>query len=88
VLYEPSPERLDTSQQAVMGIGERKQREKGEYRPATHATTPSNLNPVVVFIVGLLETAAVTDNGIAATRRASAQQLVLAVFLPVAFHLA
>lgn len=71
-----------------MGIGERKRREEGECRPAKHAPSPANLNPVVVFIVGLLAAAAVTDNRIAATQRASARQLVLAIFLPVAFDLA
>jgi hypothetical protein len=42
----------------------------------------------VVFIMGLLATAAVTDNGIAATQRASARQQVPAIFLPVVFDLA
>jgi hypothetical protein len=50
-----------------MAIRERKHREEGECRPAKHAPTASNINPVVVFIVGLLAAAAVTDNRIAVT---------------------
>ena len=67
MLYEPPPECLRASQQAVLRIEEREQREEGECRPTMYAPPPSNLNPVVVFIVGLLATAAVTDNGIAVT---------------------
>jgi hypothetical protein len=70
-----------------MRIGEREQREEGEGPPTKLAKPPSDPDPVVVFIVRLLETATVTDNGIAVTRRASARQLVLAIFLPVAFDL-
>jgi hypothetical protein len=69
VLYETSPERLSASQKAIMRIGEREQREEGEGPPAKLANPPSDPNPVVVFIVRLLVTAAVTDDGIAFTKR-------------------
>jgi hypothetical protein len=52
-----------------MRIGEREQREEGEGPPARLANPPSDPNPVVVFIVRLLATAAVTDDGIAFTKR-------------------
>ena len=43
VLYETSPERLSASQQAVMGIWEREQREEGECPPTKLAKPPSDL---------------------------------------------
>jgi hypothetical protein len=41
----------------------------------------------VVFIVRLLATATVTDDGIAHTNRASAQQGLIAIASPIGFHL-
>ena len=64
------------------------QREEGECRPTKMTTPASNPNPVVVLIVRLLATVAVTDDGIAFTQRASSQQALLAVARPVAFDLA
>jgi hypothetical protein len=87
VLYETLPERLSASQQAVMRIRDREQREEGECPPANLANPASDLNPVVVFIVRLLMAAAVSDNGIAFTNRASAQQDFIAIASPVAFDL-
>ena len=87
VLYEPLPERLSASQQAVMRIRERKQREKGEGPPANLANPASDSNPVMVFIVRLLMAAAVTDNGIAFTNGASAQQDSITIASPIAFDL-
>jgi len=54
VLHEASPQRLTSSQQAVMGVRERKQREEGEGRPATVAATAPDFDPVVILIVRLL----------------------------------
>lgn len=87
VLYKTSPECLSTSQQAVMGIWERKQRKEGEGSPAKLAKSPSDPNPVVVSIVCLLAAATVTDDGIAFTNRASAQQDVFTVACPIGFNL-
>jgi hypothetical protein len=70
-----------------MGIWKREQREEGEGPPTKPAKPPSDPNPVVVFIVRLLAAATMTDNGIAFTNRASAQQDVPAVARPVAFDL-
>ena len=67
VLCKTSPQRLSASQQAVMGIWKRKQREEGEGPPTKLAKPPSDPNPVVVFIVRLLAPATVADNGIAFT---------------------
>jgi hypothetical protein len=48
-----------------MAIWERERREEGECRPAKLANPTSYPNPVVVSIMRLLATAAVTDDGIA-----------------------
>ena len=85
VLYKTSPQRLSASQQAVMGIWKREQREESEGPPTKLAKPPSDPNPVVVFIVRLLAAATVTDNRIALTKRASAQQDLPAVARPVVF---
>jgi hypothetical protein len=50
-----------------MGVWERKQREEGECRPTKRTTPASDPNPVVIFVVRLLATATVTDDGIAVT---------------------
>jgi hypothetical protein len=70
-----------------MRIWQREQREDGEGPPAKLANPPSDPNPVVVFIVRLLASATVTDDGIAFTNRASAQQDFIAIASPVAFDL-
>ena len=70
-----------------MGIWERKQRKEGEGSPAKLTKPPSDPNPVVGFIVRLLATATVTDDGIAFTNRTSAQQYVLTFARPIGFNL-
>ena len=87
VLRKVSLERLSASQQAVMGVGEREQGKQGEGLPATLAKAASDPNPVVMFIVYLLATATVTDDGIAFANRASPQDHLFAVSSPVAFQL-
>ena len=79
------PERLTASQQAVLRVRERKQREEGEGLPAIGAATPTNPNPVVVLIVRLLAAASVADNGIAFTNWTSPQNDLVAVSGPVGF---
>jgi len=87
VLRKVSLERLSASQQAVMGVGEREQGKQGEGLPATLAKAASDPNPVVMFIVYLLATATVTDDGIAFANRAAPQHDLLAVASPIAFQL-
>ena len=70
-----------------MRIGEREQREDGECPPAKLANPPSDTNPVVVFIVRLLASATVTDDGIAFTNRTSARKDAIAIASPIAFDL-
>jgi hypothetical protein len=70
-----------------MGVRERKQREEGEGLPATGATTATDPDPVVVFIVGLLAAASMADDRIAFTNRASPQDDFRAVRGPLRFEL-
>jgi len=86
-LQKVSSECLSASQQAVVGVGEREQGKQGESLPTTLAKAASDPNPVVVFIVRLLATATVTDDGIAFANRASPQQDLLAVASPIGFDL-
>src|SRR5271157_4557944 len=87
VLHKVTPERLTPSQQAVVGVGEREQGKQGEGLSTTLAKAASDPNPVVMFIVCLLATATVTDDGIAFANRTSPQQDVLAVASPIGFDL-
>jgi hypothetical protein len=68
-------------------VREREQREEGEGLPATGAATATDANPVVMLIVGLLATAAVADDRIAFTNRASPQDDLVAVSSPIVFDL-
>jgi hypothetical protein len=82
-----SSECLNSSQQAVLGVREREQRKQGESLPTTLAKATPDPNPVVIFIVRLLATATVTDDGIAFANRASPQNQVVAVASPIGFDL-
>jgi hypothetical protein len=55
-----------------MRVGERKQRKEGKGHPAIDAATAMNPNPVVIFVVGLLAAASVTNDRIPFTNRAPA----------------
>jgi hypothetical protein len=87
VLHKVSPERLTPSQQAVVGIRQREQGKQGEGLSTALAKAASDPNPVVMFIVRLLATATVTDDGIAFANRASPQHDLLAVTSPIGFDL-
>ena len=87
VLHEVSPECLTPSQQAVVGVRQREQGKQGEGLSTALAKAASDPNPVVMFIVRLLATATVTDDGIAFANRASPQQGVVDVPVPIGFDL-
>jgi hypothetical protein len=87
VLHQAPSQGLTTSHQAVVGVRERKPRQKGEGLPAIRAATAPDPNPVVILIVGLLTAASVADDRIAFTNGASAQDELVAVSGPVGFEL-
>jgi len=66
-----TPQSLAARDQAVMTVGRREQRQKGE-RFATPVTeAAANRNPIVVFIMRLLAPAAMADDGVLQANRAS-----------------
>jgi len=71
-----------------MGVREREQGKQGESFPTTLAEAAPDRNPVVMFVVRLLATATVTDDGIAFTNRAAPQPDVVDVAVPIGFDLA
>jgi hypothetical protein len=87
LLHKAPPQGLATSQQAVVGVRERKQRQEGEGLPAIGAATAPDPNPVVIPIVGLLATAPVADDRIAFTNGASPEDDLVAVSGPIGFEL-
>jgi len=70
---EAAPERLAAGDQAVMAVRRRKGRQKRERLTAAIAEATPNPDPIVVFIMSLFAAAAMTDDGILRTNRASAQ---------------
>ena len=66
-----------------MRVRKRKQRKEGECNPAPDAATAMGPNPVVILVVRLLPAAAMTNDRIPFTKRASAYDDLVAVFGPV-----
>jgi hypothetical protein len=87
VLHKAPPQCPTARQQTVVRVGERKQREKGEGPPATGAATATDPDPVLVFIVRLLEAASVADDRITFTSGASPQHDLGAACGPIRFEL-
>jgi hypothetical protein len=69
-----------------MRVRERKEWEESESLPAIWAAAATDANPIVILIVRLLAAAAVADDRIPFTCRASPQDLV-AVSGPISFKL-
>ena len=87
MLHKAPPQCLTASQQAVMGVRERKQRKEGEGLPATGAAAATDPNPVVMFIVRLLAAASVADDRIVFANGASPQNDLGATRGPIGFEL-
>jgi hypothetical protein len=88
MFHQAQQQRLTTSQQTVVRVGERKQWQKGKSRPATGAVTAPYLNPAVMFIVRLLATASMTDDRIAVANGTAPQDNPGAPLVPIGFDLA
>jgi hypothetical protein len=86
VFHKAPSQCLTPRQQAVMRVRERKHWEESEGLPANWAATATDANPIVILIVRLLAAAAVADDRIPFTCRASPQDLV-AVSGPISFKL-
>ena len=85
VLHKAPTQCPTTSQQAVMGVRERKPGQEREGLPATGAPSAANVNPVVMLVVRLLASSSVAGDRIAFTNRASPRDDFLALFGPVSF---
>ena len=66
-----------------MCVRKREQRKEGKGRPAIGAAAATDANPVVMLVVGLLAAAAMTDDRIVFTNRASAYDELVAGLCPV-----
>ena len=86
-LHKAPSQSLTARQQTVVGVWERKQWKKGEGLPATSAATPTDPNPVVMRIVGLLSATSMPDDQIASTSGASPHDVVAAALGPLCFEL-
>ena len=87
VFHEAPPQCLTASQQTVVRVRERKERQEGEGLPATGAATAPDVNPVVMLIVRLLAAASVADDRIAFTSGTSPQNDLGATRGPIRFEL-
>ena len=82
VLCNAQQQCLTACQQTVMRVREREHRKEGEGLPAINTLAAMYPNPVVILVVSLLAAAAVTNDRIAFTKRASAYDDLVAVFRP------
>jgi len=87
-LYEIAAQRLATCDQAVMAVGRREWRQEGKRLSASVADTAANPDPIMLFIMSLLATATVTDDGILLTNRAPAHDDFRARLGPNGFEVA
>jgi hypothetical protein len=87
VLHKAPTQCLTTSQQAVMGVRERKPGQEREGLPATGTPSAANVNPVVMLVVRLLATTAMADDRILPTNRALPQNNLGATGRPIRFQL-
>jgi len=87
MLHKAPPQRLAARQQTVVRVRKRKQRKKCEGLPATGATTATDPDPIVVFIVRLLAAASVADDRIAFTSGAAPLDDFGAARGPIRFEL-
>lgn len=69
-----------------MAVRWREQRQKGERLLAEIAEAAANADPIMVLVMSLLAPAAMADNRIAQTNRASPQNSLYACLGPIAFE--
>ena len=71
-----------------MAVGRREWRQESERLSTSAAETAANPDPIMVFIMSLLASATVTDDGILLTNRASAQDNFRARLGPIGVEVA
>jgi hypothetical protein len=87
MLHKAPPQRLAARQQTVVRVRKRKQRKKCEGLPAIGATTATDPDPIVVFIVRLLAAASVANDRITFASGAAPQDDFGAARGPIRFEL-
>jgi hypothetical protein len=87
VLFKAPPQCLATSQQAVMGVRERKPRQESERLLTTGTAAAADANPVVMLVVSLLAPASMAYDRIALTNGALAQNSLGTAGRPIRFQL-
>ena len=83
-----APQRLTAGDQAVMAVGKRKHGQERNRYLARSAKTAPNRDPVMVFVMSLLLSAAVTNDRILRANRAPANDYRRASFRPIGIQLA
>jgi hypothetical protein len=83
-----APQRLTAGDQAVMGVGKRKHGQEGNRLSARSADTAPNRDPVMVFVMSLLLTAAMSNDRIPGANRAPAHDYFRASLRPIGCQLA
>jgi len=71
-----------------VAVGWRERWQEGERSAAQIAKATANSDPIVVFVMSLLAAAAVADDRIALTKRASAKDRLCASLGPIGFEVA
>ena len=85
-LHEVAPQRLAACDQAVMAVGRREWRQEGKGLSASVADTAAKPDPIMLFIMSLLSSTTVTDDGILQAHRASTQNDMCARLCPIGFE--
>ena len=81
-----APQRLAARDQAVMAVGRRERRQESERLAAPVAETTANPDPIMVFVMSLFAAAAMADDGVLETNRATAQYDFGARLGPIGFE--
>jgi len=66
-----------------MGVGKREHRQEGNRLVTSYADTAPDLNPVMVFVMGLFPSTAMTDHCILLATGAATNNLFCASFRPI-----
>lgn len=89
VTFQKIPsQRLTAGDEAVVAVRQRERRQEGEGFRAQIAAAPADLNPVVIFVVGLFPPAPMADDRFAQTHRTQAKNRSSATLCPVGFEVA
>jgi hypothetical protein len=87
-LDQVAPQRRTAGDQAVVTVGKREGRQKGNGLPARSADAAPNVNPVMVFVMSLFAATTMTDDRIPRANRAAANDPFRASLRPIRFQLA